>query len=153
MNDTIIGIIKGMLSPSIMISACGLLLLGMNNKYSLVVNRIRILNNEFRELQEKDQERIDCILKQMPLLIDRMKLIRNAVWLYTIGIAMFIFSIFSLGIYLFYGKSLILTIISLVLFIIAILSVLVGIIFAAREVLLGFKIINIETKNIYSFKS
>ncbi len=153
MNDTIIGIIKGMLSPSIMISACGLLLLGMNNKYSLVVNRIRILNNEFRELQEKDQERIDCILKQMPLLIDRMKLIRNAVWLYTIGIAMFIFSIFSLGIYLFYGKSLILTIISLVLFIIAILSVLVGIIFAAQEVLLGFKIINIETKNIYSFKS
>jgi hypothetical protein len=149
MNETIIGIIKGMLSPSIMISACGLLLLGMNNKYSLVVNRIRILNNEFRELQEKDQERIDCILKQMPLLIERMKLIRNAVWLYTIGIAMFIFSIFSLGIYLFYGKNLILTIISLVLFVIAILSVLIGIIFAAREVLLGFKIINIETKNIY----
>lgn len=43
---SIVEVIQLMLAPGLMISACGLLLLGMNNKYSLVVNRIRLLNEE-----------------------------------------------------------------------------------------------------------
>ncbi|MDP2723708.1 MAG: DUF2721 domain-containing protein [Bacteroidales bacterium] len=149
MHETIIEIIKGMLAPGIMISACGLLLLGMNNKYSLVVNRIRTLNSEFRDLSENDsEERSESIRTQLPLLILRMKLIRNAVWLYTTAIAMFIFSIFSIGLYLILGKSLLLTVLSLTLFFIALLAVLWGVIHAAKEVRLGFDILKIETKNI-----
>lgn len=148
MHETIIEIISGMLAPGIMISACGLLLLGMNNKYSLVVNRIRTLNTEFRSLEAGETERKESILMQLPLLILRMKYIRNAVWLYTIAIAMFIFSIFSIGLYFFMGKALIITAIALGLFIIALLSVLWGIIHAAKEVRLGFDILTIETKNI-----
>lgn len=148
MNETIIEVIKGMLAPGIMISACGLLLLGMNNKYSLVVNRIRTLNSEFRQLDRNNQDRRDCILTQLPLLIDRMKIIRNAVWLYTISIAMFIFSIFLLGVYLLNGKTVLATVFSLVLLIIALLTVLFGVLYAAKEVRLGYKILRIETKNI-----
>jgi hypothetical protein len=77
-----------------------------------------------------------------------MKLIRNAVWLYTIAIAMFIFSIFTIGLYFFLGKTVLITGIGLSFFIIALLSVLVGIIHAAKEVWLGFDILTIETKNI-----
>lgn len=151
MDETIIEIIKGMLAPGIMISACGLLLLGMNNKYSLVVNRIRTLNTEFRGLEENNTERKKSILAQLPLLINRMRLIRNAVWLYTIAIAMFIFSIFSIGVYLVIGKTSLLTIISIGVFVIAMLSVLLGIYHAAKEVRLGYKILRIETKNILHF--
>jgi hypothetical protein len=39
-----------MLAPGIMISVCWLLIPGMNNKYSLKVNRIRPLNEEKRRL-------------------------------------------------------------------------------------------------------
>jgi hypothetical protein len=148
MHETIIEIISGMLAPGIMISACGLLLLGMNNKYSLVVNRIRTLNTEFRTLDSSDNERRENVQIQLPLLIKRMKLIRNAVWLYTIAIAMFIFSIFTIGLYFFLGKTVLITGIGLSFFIIALLSVLVGIIHAAKEVWLGFDILTIETKNI-----
>ncbi len=148
MEVTIVEVIKGMLAPGIMISACGLLLLGMNNKYSLVVNRIRTLNNEFRQLNENDQVRKESITTQIPLLIERMRLIRNAVWLYTIGIAMFIFSIFCLGIYFLDGKTVFVTAASLVLFIIALVSVLFGVLHAAKEVRLGYKILLIETKGI-----
>jgi len=148
MNETLIKIIKGMLAPGVMISACGLLLLGMNNKYSLVVNRIRILNNEFRDWEADGKERRDSILLQLSLLIDRMRLIRNTVWLYTIGIAMFIFSIFSLGLYMFYRESFVFSITAFTFFIVAILSVLFGIFYAAKEVLLGYRILRIETKNI-----
>ena len=148
MEVTIVEVIKGMLAPGIMISACGLLLLGMNNKYSLVVNRIRTLNNEFRQLNENDQVRKESITTQIPLLIERMRLIRNAVWLYTIGIAMFIFSIFCLGIYFLDGKTVFVTAASLVLFIIALVSVLFGVLHAAKEVRWGYKILLIETKGI-----
>ena len=149
MEVTIVEVIKGMLAPGIMISACGLLLLGMNNKYSLVVNRIRTLNTEFRQLDEADVARRESITTQLPLLMQRMKLIRNAVWLYTIGIAMFIFSIFCLGIYFLDGKTVFVTAASLVLFIIALMSVFFGVLHAAKEVRLGYRILLIETKGIF----
>ncbi|MBC8321023.1 MAG: DUF2721 domain-containing protein [Bacteroidetes bacterium] len=137
-----------MLAPGIMISACGLLLLGMNNKYSLVVNRIRTLDGEFRELEKDHNERRKSILIQLPLLIKRMRLIRNAVWFYTIAIAMFIFSIITIGIYFFTGKTLVASIVAFAIFIIALLAVFAGIIHAAKEVRLGYSIIKIEAKTI-----
>ena len=48
--NNIVEVIQLMLAPGLMISACGLLLLGVNNKYSLVVNRIRLLNDEKRKI-------------------------------------------------------------------------------------------------------
>jgi len=50
--NNIVEVIQLMLAPGLMISACGLLLLGVNNKYSLVVNRIRLLNDEKRKILE-----------------------------------------------------------------------------------------------------
>ena len=147
-EESIIEIIQAMLAPGIMISACGLLLLGMNNKYSLVVNRIRTLNIEFRGLQNEDIERQESILKQLPLLIRRMRIIRNAVWLYTIAIAFFIFSILSIGLFLLIQQSSIMNYISFGLFILALISLLIGVIHAAKEVRLGYDILSIETKNI-----
>jgi hypothetical protein len=148
MDETLIEIIKGMLAPGIMISACGLLLLGMGNKYALVVNRIRTLNTEFRQLKEDNIIRRESILTQLPLLIRRMKIVQNAVFLYTISIALFIFSIFIIGIFFLFGKTSFLSSFAFILFIAALLSLLIGVIYAAREVRLGYEILNIETKNI-----
>ena len=147
-EDSIIEIIQAMLAPGIMISACGLLLLGMNNKYSLVVNRIRTLNIEFRGLQTENIERHESILEQLPLLIQRMRIIRNAVWLYTIAIAFFIFSILSIGLFLLIQLNSIMNYISFGLFILALIALLIGVIHAAKEVRLGYDILSIETKNI-----
>ncbi|MBK6682755.1 MAG: DUF2721 domain-containing protein [Ignavibacteriales bacterium] len=55
--DQVASLIQAMLAPGIMISACGLLILGMNNKYSLVVNRIRT-PNEKRNLQKLPIQRV-----------------------------------------------------------------------------------------------
>jgi len=73
---TAVQIIQLMLAPAIMISACGLLLLSINNRYSLVVNRIRLLNEEKRRLMLKvgdkkteteDNVRLESIAKQIGL--------------------------------------------------------------------------------------
>ncbi|MEA1987115.1 MAG: DUF2721 domain-containing protein [Candidatus Marinimicrobia bacterium] len=151
MNETIIEIIKGMLSPGIMISASGLLLIGMSNKYALVINRIRTLNEELRYLQKEDSNNLtrqQSILMQIPLLVNRMKYIREVIWLYTLGIALLISSIFAHGIYYLFGKLDIFTIISLILFFLALLLILIGAIIAVIEVRLGAKILIIETKDI-----
>jgi len=148
MHETIIEIINGMLAPGIMISACGLLLLGMNNKYSLVVNRIRTLNTELRQLSGNDLSRKQNILAQVPLLIVRMKLIIYAVWFYTIAIAMFIFSVFSIGVHFLLNQNFVINIFLISFFVIALIAVLLGIFHAAKEVRLGFEILKIETKDI-----
>ncbi|MBK7267803.1 MAG: DUF2721 domain-containing protein [Ignavibacteriales bacterium] len=60
--DQVASLIQAMLAPGIMISACGLLILGMNNKYSLVVNRIRTLNEEKGNLQKLPIQKSSSIL-------------------------------------------------------------------------------------------
>ena len=148
---TSIEIIKGMLAPGIMISACGLLLLGMNNKYSLVVSRIRQLNTEFRNLSEADSERKASIQKQIPMLSRRVRLIKNTVWLYTSGVALFIFSILSIGLNFLTESAEFTSGLSLVFFIMAIFTVLIGVFHAANEVRLGYKIVQIETHDSMNF--
>ena len=104
MEASIVQLIQGMLAPAVMISACGLLLLGMNNKYSLVVNRIRLLNEEKRKIfhQEKidpiDSNRLSNIELQISHLIGRISLVRNAVFSYSLAVALFIVSSVLIGV-------------------------------------------------------
>ena len=104
---SIIQVIQLMLAPGIMISACGLLLLGMNNKYSLVVNRIRILNEEKRRFVNKAAEkdftyeetmRLESISRQLSELTYRVKLVRNAVFFYTAAVALFVLTSLFIGV-------------------------------------------------------
>jgi hypothetical protein len=138
-----------------MISACGLLLLGMNNKYSLVVNRIRLLNEERRRVLRKfddpefsyqENVRIESISKQLEKLTYRVKLVRNAVLFYTIAVALFVITSLLIGFgYLFVLtrlNSLITT-----LFLLGMVSVLCGVIFAAYETYKGYEIVKFEVES------
>lgn len=98
MNASVVELIQSMLAPGIMISACGLLLLGTNNKYSLVVNRIRMLDEEKRKmtwgrniesLSADEQKRFDNIHEQLQLFHRRVRFIRHAVLSYTVAVALY----------------------------------------------------------------
>ncbi len=149
---TIITIIQSMLAPGIMISACGLLLLGMNNKYSLIVQRIRILNEEKRKfiLQASDKHfvyeeevRLKSIATQLTLLHFRAKLVRNAVFSYSVAVGLFVFTSLIIGLAfalkIEYFESIIIACFSL-----GMLCVLTGIFFAGFETLRGYQIISYE---------
>ncbi len=144
--------IQSMLAPGIMISACGLLLLGMNSKYSLVVTRIRALDEEKRKLKlhadenkiTKDQEkRLNSISVQIGKFAYRIRMVRNAVIYYSIAVAFFILTCLTIGFH-FIIKNIDLTGIVLLLFLIGMLSVFAGIMFACREVIKGYQIVQIE---------
>jgi len=157
MNDSfsIVEVIQLMLAPGIMISACGLLLLGMNNKYSLIVSRIRALNEEKRRFVNKASEkvfsyeenvRLESISRQLNALILRVKLVRNAVFFYTAAVALFVLTSLFIGIQ-FLGKFQSLDFLITSLFLIGMLAVLSGVVFAAYETIKGYQIINLEVKS------
>lgn len=152
---TVVEIIQSMLAPGIMISACGLLLLGMNNKYSLVVNRIRALDEEKRKLQNAAEEgqinanqlkRLESINVQTTKLSYRIKLVRNAVVFYSIAVAFFILTCLGIGLsFMMENKDISGYVI--MFFLLGMASVFTGIVFACKEVIKGFEIIQIEIKS------
>ena len=148
MKPTIIQIIQAMLVPGVMVSACGLLLLGMNNKYSLIVQRIRLLKKEERDIcaaveDSHSEARSESVSLQVPRLIARLKLVRSAVFSYSIGVAFFILSSLLIGLNLVHTSHMAEILIVLV-FLSGMLSVLIGIILAAVEVRQGYTIVEIE---------
>jgi hypothetical protein len=151
---SIVEIIQLMLAPGIMISACGLLLLGMNNKYSLVVNRIRLLNEERRKTIHKtddknfnyqENQRLESISMQITRLVYRVKLVRNAVLCYTVAVALFVLTSLSIGFGFLLELTKLNTIVT-ILFLLEMVSVLCGVSFAAYETYKGYEIVNFEVK-------
>jgi len=150
---TIVNVIQAMLAPGIMISACGLLILGMNNKYSIVVNRVRLLNEERRRLFSKagvrefsydENVRLGSINIQLKHLVFRSRLVRNAVVCYTIAVALFVLTSLTIGIEFFSKENLEGTI--AVVFLLGMLAVLTGVTYAAYESIKGYSIISLEVK-------
>ncbi len=154
METPIIQLIQGMLAPGLMISACGLLLLGMNNKYSLVVNRIRLLNEEKRKIfhqehiDDIDSSRLSNIELQISHLIGRISLVRNAVFSYSLAVALFIVCSVLIGVTISHRTPAFDWLI-VAFFYAGMFAVFMGIIFAAIEVWKGYRIVKIEISEIY----
>ncbi len=149
-------IIEAMLAPGILISACGLFLLGMNNKYSLVVGRIRALNEEMRKLNllsdteplsHKQTNRLESIRMQVSKFYNRIRLVRNAVVAYSTAVGFFVATCLGIGLQFGIGEMPLLSMLSIILFILGLMSLLTGIIFAVKEVQRGFEIVGIEVEH------
>lgn len=149
-----VNLIQAMLAPGLMISACGLLLLGIHNKYGIVVNRIRALEEEkrrlipgyfARSLDEFQMRRMNSIRLQVGKFEYRLKLIRNTVFFYTIAVALFVLSSLFIGISQIIDSN-IAQPVALTLFLLGMISVFTGIIHAAKEVWKGYEIVKIEVK-------
>ncbi len=151
---SIVQVIQLMLAPGLMISACGLLLLGMNNKYSLVVNRIRLLNEEKRKYFTKAGERdfnyeenirLESLSLQLDGLAFRVKLVRNAVLSYTVAVAFFVLTSLFIGLQYLLGNEN-LNFLVTALFLAGMILVLAGVVYAAYETKKGHDIIHLEVK-------
>jgi hypothetical protein len=156
MEISIVEIIQSMLAPGIMISACGLLLLGMNNKYSMVINRIRLLDDEKRrlsvhekelEFSDEEETRLKSVDMQISKLHYRIKLVRNAVFLYSLAVALFVIASLTIGLLFVKDQNRgDISYVPLAIFLLGMLSVLIGVVFAGKEVWKGYEIVSIEIK-------
>jgi polyferredoxin len=142
--------ISGMLAPAIMISSCGLILLGLQTKYSNIIDRIRDLNEEKRRLElmeslDRFQERrMRSLSAQMEKLLIRAKLDRNGILSLYLAILSFVLT--SLLIAPAYFGYLGLVTFSIIFFVIGIGLVLTGIIYVALEVSNSYKVVKYEVE-------
>jgi hypothetical protein len=153
---TAIQAIQAILAPALGISAVGLLLLGLMNRYSGFVARIRLLNDEKRILTRKladnkeglpytDNVRYMSIKKQTDELLVRSGLIRNSILSLQSSVGLFVLASLAIGLNLF-ARIEALDISALLIFMAGMVGVLAGIVFAAREVYRSFKIVLIEVR-------
>jgi len=151
-NLTVIQVIQLMLAPAVMIDACGLLLLGISNKFSTVVNRVRLLNEEKRKLFAKAAERdfntlhnqrLESIARQLDRLLGRALMVRNSLLCYTIAVALFVLTSLFIGfnyfVPVFQMKSVIIG-----SFLAGLVIFFLGVIFAALDTLKGYEIIKFD---------
>lgn len=143
--------ISGLLAPAIMISSCGLILLGLQNKYSNIIDRIRELNEERRrmELMESldpsQERRMRSLTAQIEKLLVRARLDRNGILSLYLAILSFILT--SLLIAPAYFGSFALITLSIMTFVAGIGLVLIGVIYVALEVINSYKVVKYEVES------
>lgn len=152
---TAIEAIQAILAPALGISAVGLLILSLNNRYSTIINRIRLLNDERRklskhltekgELSYPDNVRFMSITKQREELLYRSRYVRNAILSMQVAVGLFVLSSVMISVNLFISTKF-LQALPLLVFIIGMISVFIGILFYAIEIHRSFKIILLEVK-------
>ena len=147
---SVIQIIQLILAPAVMINACGLLLLATSNKYSSVLNRIRLLNDEKRKLFRKageknfeETQRLESLARQIKQLMHRARLVRDAVMCYTGAIALFILTSLLIGLSFlikgFQSDSAI-----MIAFLAGLLTILGGVAFSFLDAKRGFEIVQFD---------
>jgi uncharacterized membrane protein YdcZ (DUF606 family) len=156
-NSIITGIqaIQAILAPALGISATALLLLSLQNRYSLIINRIRLLNEERRrysgkiaqktELEYAEKIRHMSVLSQIEKMLGRCKELRNAILLIQGSILLFVLTSVFIALNLFISSELVRSL-PLFSFVAGMLFVLAGVIFSARDVYSSYKIAEIEVK-------
>jgi hypothetical protein len=146
--------ISAILTPALMISACGLLLLGLNNRYATVVGRLRALTEERRRRAAQgersgeeyhDTIRFESIVRQIPLLLMRSGFLRRALIYLWIGVFGYLSASLCLSFNLVFQNAMFAGV-SVVVFMIGVLSAAVGVVFALLDIIYAHKVLSLETE-------
>ncbi len=142
----LLGLVQSMVTPAVMISACGLLLLSVSNKLGRIVDRIRELNSEDRGLDaEVDMVRRLSIRNQIDFLLRRALLLRNACGFLCFAVAVFALTSLCVGLS---GAAYVFEVLMLVLFVIGLATVVWAGILAYLEIRLSHQAITEEIKEL-----
>src|ERR1043166_607265 len=135
--DVAIQSISVAMTPAVLFTASALLLAGLQNKYSTLIQAVRVLNDERRRLLQQpslaawENTRIESIVRQIPHLLWRAKLVRNAVFTLYLGTLLFLLSSFFIG--LAHLGWQVMTVLVIGLFALGLAGLIVGILFALAE--------------------
>ena len=151
---SVIQVIQLVLAPAVMISACGLLLLGISNKFSTILNRIRALNEEKRKLflragkedfQPVENQRLESISMQIERLLRRARLVRNSLFCYFVAVALFVATSLLIGLD-FFVQVVQLRYLIIGSFLLGMLTMFFGVIYGVLDTLRGYEIVKFEVE-------
>ena len=144
--------IQTLLTPALMVNACGLLLLSMLNRYGRVNDRLRKLSRERIDLlPQRGQGSADLQLKtidrQLPELLRRNGLLRNSILSLFLAVICFVAVIFCIALS-FWGMSELGAYLSVGVFLAGQALVFAGMVLIALEIRVSHAAVSYETLEI-----
>lgn len=150
--------IQAILAPAVMITGVALLLLTLNTRHSTLVNRIRLLDDEERDLKKKlakmgdldetENLRLRSIRDQLNLLLPRLSYVRNGMLCNLLAVIFFVLTSFSIGLQYFSVSTNAAQAMTNATFIAGMFLVLIGVTFLAIETYVSYKVILVEVKGV-----
>lgn len=142
----LLSLVQSMVTPAVMISACGLLLLSISNKLGRIVDRTRELNSEDRNLAaDVDGVRRLSVRNQIDILLRRALLLRNACGLLYLAVAVFALTSLCVGLS---GAAHVFEVLMLVLFVLGLATVVWAGVLAYLEIRLSHHAVTEEIKEL-----
>jgi len=153
--ELVIQLIEATIVPAVLISGCGLLCLVIQNRYGRVIDRIRIFNREHFELKRSKssskygadyEKRIEEIRVQVDMLMKRGNYLKMSLFSLFSGILSFILTSFLLFSAYLLEVSEIYPIV-IITFSVGLLLIIVGVLYAIREVAVSYAAVVHEIKS------
>jgi hypothetical protein len=98
-----LAVLSAMITPAVLISACGALVLSTSNRLGRVIDRVRDLSDRFESLIYCDEsgfqsEKRTMILHQLELSTRRARLLQHSLTSHYLAIGIFVFTTIAVGV-------------------------------------------------------
>src|SRR3712207_4655566 len=98
-----LAVLTAMITPAVLISACGALILSTSTRLGRVVDRVRLLIDRFEEMSQSGdevqlfEERRAVIFDQLDRLTDRARLLQRGMTVFYLALAAFVLTSVAIG--------------------------------------------------------
>lgn len=108
--ESALAVLTAMITPAVLISACGALILSTSTRAGRVNDRVRALIDRFEELahnQDIDlyEQRRAAIFEQLDMLTSRSRLLQRSLTVFYFALGVFIFTSVAIGLVSFLGSQ------------------------------------------------
>jgi hypothetical protein len=146
METSTVDVIAAAVAPIVMVSAAGLLFIGVQTKNLHLADRVRDLMREHRATGPKDKERREAIRAQIVLFEKRIRLSQRALESLYGAIVSFVTTTFLLAVAPWIGQTAVPTPVTGGIFMLGIASLLLALVLEFLEMRAGLSTIAIETR-------
>lgn len=106
-----IAVLTAMITPAVLISACGSMILSTSSRLGRVVDRVRTLSDRLEEMAERNErgevttERQAAIFQQLDKLTSRARLLQRCMVTFYLSLGMFVATSVAIGVVAFTGNA------------------------------------------------
>jgi hypothetical protein len=105
-----LAVLTAMITPAVLISACGALILSTSTRLGRVVDRVRALSDRFEELAAEGcelaliEERRAVIFNQLDKLTSRARILQRSMSVFYMSLGLFVATSVAIGVIAFVGQ-------------------------------------------------
>lgn len=103
-TSSAIAVLTAMITPAVLISACGSMILSTSVRLGRVVDRVRSLSDRWAEIAEKGgdtvalRERQEVIFEQLDMLTSRARILQRSMMTFYLSLGMFVATSVAIGV-------------------------------------------------------